>query len=129
MPLSNGVFRAHGPWGIFATSEGQFFSNSRGAISYDIGAGTVLLLTGLTSPVTGPLVGDNLRAEDFGTTLSPSASLRTEGTDFTAYSFSGFAASASVIPEPGTFTLFGIGAGMLGIGWLRRRRKQTLSNH
>ncbi len=37
--------------------------------------------------------------------------------------------TSAVIPEPGTFTLFGIGAGMLGIGWFRRRRKQTLSNH
>jgi len=37
--------------------------------------------------------------------------------------------AAAQIPEPGSITLFGIAAGMLGIGWRRCRRKQTLSNH
>ena len=34
-----------------------------------------------------------------------------------------------VVPEPGSFTLFGFGVGMLGIvGW-RRRRRQIVSSH
>ena len=33
----------------------------------------------------------------------------------------------TVVPEPGSMTLLGMGAGLLGMGWFRRRRKQTFA--
>jgi hypothetical protein len=56
--------------------------------------------------------------------------LASDGMDFGDGNTATFQIQTSTTPEPSSLTLAGgIGAGMIGFGWLRRRRKQTLSSH
>ena len=88
--------------------------------------GRTLVLVGLTTPVSGVSVGDNVDVSHFSTTLLPGPfpKFNVVATSFEAeYGVVNFTASVSgtqPVPEPGTLALVSLGA----IGFIANKRRR-----